>query len=326
MKIDWPGTQQTDPQPILYFSGHYDLGVEKAMHAKVAYQYRCLSFNDVLLSRLSLENFKFLHGKGVKVFLDSGAFTVQKDSTHTEKTASVYMNRYCDFLDEVRQYVHWYATFDWRREAAVTWTATQQLNKRGYYPVPVYHGNDPYKELERYFDQGCRLVAIAKPFSRNKSRGLVTGHDLRRFYDHCHELAARHNCLLHGLALTGELLWRFPWYSGDSTSWLDGQRRGTLCYPDPRSRRLLWCNIRPYTVAELEGRTSPKQFVPPGWNRLHRDTKANIEETGKRFGFSLKDLLTSYRARNLFNMHVQMEFADSSRPVAPGRRQHGSIL
>lgn len=304
-KLDWCGIRATDPRPIIYFSGHY---IDESEHCKVIpITHRCVSFYSYENRGFKEKNFDILFNRGVGVFLDSGAFTLQQKRGTTWKEVKPFITKYCKFLDTFRTRLDWYATMDYQRNAQISHDATLYLIDRGYKAVPVYHGNCSLRWFEAMIDDGYPLIAIAKPFQSETSRNFAMGPTLRRFYDRLHNLAAKHNVALHGLAQTGNLMFEYPWYSVDSTSWLDGQRRGVLFIPEQKTGRILKLAANFRTVAEMKAGVPVK---PDDWESIPRTTLEQFNAKRLQFQMTWRQLWEDYRYRNAFNMQAFQEYTN----------------
>jgi len=87
--------------------------------------------------------------------------------------------------------------------------------------LPIYHYNDwcdGSDELKNWIDDGYDYVAIAGSRAPKTSR--------IRFYEYCFSIV-RNRARIHGLAATAiDDMLRFPFYSVDSTTWLNAEKFG----------------------------------------------------------------------------------------------------
>jgi len=320
-QLDWIGRRDNDPRPIIYFSGHY---IDESEHCTVVpITHRCVSYYSYLHRGFKEANFEVLFQRGVGVFLDSGAFTLQQKPGLKWKDVKPFIAGYCKFLDTFKSRLDWYATMDYQRDAKTSQDATTYLQERGYLATPVYHGNDSLDWLHRMIDEGYPLIAVAKPFQTETSRSFATGPNLRRLYDRVHNIAAKHGVALHGLAQTGNLMFEYPWYSVDSTSWLDGQRRGVLFLPDTGNGRVLKLVMGFRTVAELR---AGKPAKPDGWDHVEPNLLARFDAKRKQLKMSWKQIWTDYRYRNAFNMQSFQEYSNLRAKQSPKYSLQSTLL
>ncbi len=203
--------------------------------------------------------------------------------------------------DFVGQYVSWvkksnwgwdfFFTFDWEKRCSTIWDVTAQMRKAGLMPVPVYHGDDSLDWLRKYIDAGHDLIGLGV------SRALLQGNraNLKMYYNRVFNLGAKHNVRFHGLAVTGDYMFMYPWYSVDSTSWLKLAAYGKILLYEPNRKK--WKDVHlSDRFAEKVGKDS---FMHMGDYSL-RGFRDMIEAKG----FDLDKLRSSMYERAIFNAYV----------------------
>ena len=100
------------------------------------------------------------------------------------------------------------------------------LEAQGIFPLPVVHGGDgPLDWLRQYLDEGYRFIGISRPLRRGSLSEALSS------FDRIFNLVDRYreDVYLHGFAVTDvELMFRFPWFSVDSASWLRTTAYGSI--------------------------------------------------------------------------------------------------
>ena len=194
--VDWIGPQPKDPSPILYFGGYaYPPALERWLCEFVGWKFRCATFAHVGKGKAD-ECLEINREFGVRLFLDSGAFTLQKQKA-TKLEIMAFAQRYVQYLKVCRfRRLPWdfYVTLDYVRDAKVAQVMTDVLLELGVRPTPVYHGDASLDYFRRYVDQGYKLVGIAK------LKGMSPDHQ-RRYYSQVFDLAVKHGVSLHGFAV-----------------------------------------------------------------------------------------------------------------------------
>lgn len=284
---DWPGPQPQDPRPIYYIGG------ARRHHIEALYtvpdprlHFFCISyFYEFGGSGATLESFTKHHSR---VFCDSGAFTFlvqayRKGTSTRELEAQVNAYLTGGNKDRYPGYVPWlrskpypfdfYVTLDYRMEAPLVYRVTQRLRKLGLRPVPVYHGDASLSWLQRYIDEGYRLIGISKGFFRGRPG------ELRKFYDQVFNLTESQGVACHGFACTGADMFRYPWYSVDSTTLVIQSGRGNLLRANG-----IFVNIS-------EGATG---------NVLGEETRHQIQQ----YGLDFETLRVDYKERLKYNARV----------------------
>jgi hypothetical protein len=159
------------------------------------------------------------------IFLDSGAYSMftKKVNVDPNKYAA-FIKRHQDIIEvasnlDVIGAGHEQETYDRQKQL-------EDLCGRGIV-MPVHHARDDDKWLQRYLDEGYDYIFLGGMVPESKPV-------LRQWLDH-----VWHNFLtnpdgtakvkVHGFGLTtAELMFRYPWYSVDSTRWVMASRYGMM--------------------------------------------------------------------------------------------------
>lgn len=195
----------------------------------------------------------------LRFFLDSGAYTAW--STGKE----IDLDEYCEFIRANIEHLDVYASLDCipgskdrpatpqeRNAAAQTsWDNYCYMKDSGLDPLPVYHyGEDP-KWLEQMLRYGCDYIGIG---------GLVgipsklRRHWLDRVFTRLTDDAGNPIIKTHGFGMTAiPLIFRYPWYSVDSTSWIKATAAGTVYLPRTDSAGNFRFDTTPHVVPVSSG-------------------------------------------------------------------------
>ena len=254
----WIGPQPGDPKPILYFSGHCGnpsadqwkkgsiSAYEKRMALEGPINYRCFSYAFVGPKEFMPHSFDrqrdtlaWYHRHKRRMFLDSGAFSIQqaiRKGSMKNVNMRPIINSYARFILKEAEQGHSYdfqVTFDYLKQAPLVYEVTRFLRKEyGLQLTPVYHGDSSLDWFHRYVDEGHRLICVGRVKALG-SRGL------RAYYERLFEEADRLGGVqLHGLMVTGQNVYRFPWHSVDSATWTRLAAHGRIALVDPVRRRI----------------------------------------------------------------------------------------
>lgn len=167
----------------------------------------------------------------VEVFLDSGAFSVSTQG----HAVDVY--EYGRWLQDHHQYFVTYANLDvighGKESSEGTWRNQRILEDEfGLSPLPVFHSGEDWKVLERYLEAGYGYIGLG---------GLVGSakKNLLPWLVQCFQMAEG-SAVFHGFGqTTGTVLFSFPWFSADSSSWAAALYWGDWWLFDDRSLRWL---------------------------------------------------------------------------------------
>lgn len=150
-----------------------------------------------------------------KIFLDSGGF-----SAFTQG-AEIDIDEYCNFIKKHESKINYYAQLDCIGDEKGTERNLKHMESKGLTPLPVFHFKSDYKRLEaltNQYDYICLGGLV--PLSRKKPTLIA-------HLDKCFSII-KDKAKVHGFGMTGmDILKRYPWFSVDSTSWIEATKRGT---------------------------------------------------------------------------------------------------
>jgi hypothetical protein len=251
------------------------------------------------------------------IFLDSGAFSMFTQGVQVDLKA------YGEFIKAHTDIVHVSSNLDviGAGHELESYNRQKELEAMGVPNIyPVHHVRDEDWWLERYLDEGYDYIFLG---------GMVpeTTAYLRQWLDHVwHNYLTtpdgRPKIKVHGFGLTtNELIFRYPWYSVDSTSWVTVAQFGSILmdFPQPDG------SVRDYKVdfsTKSERRrdinswhfdtlTKPEQFkILERLEQLEavRIKKPELENelgqiTGYPQGYTQRCMAESYGWRDHFNIH-----------------------
>lgn len=196
----------------LYFAGYenYETLTDKSCRPEV---------KNVLISYYCCkdkEKFKRFSEQGKNVFLDSGAFSAftQKDEIDIEL--------YMQFIREVQDYVDVYVSLDVIGSGQKSLENYKLMCEEGFNPIPCFHPQEDFSILDYYCEHAdyVGLGGIARFTNALKSS----------WYNRVYSRHPKHK--YHGFAQTSyNLLFKYPWFSVDSTSWFQGGKFGRVMLP-----------------------------------------------------------------------------------------------
>lgn len=213
----------------LYLAGEPPLteALSKVMKRRLfTYFYHGFNINN----RLSKE-IKLAHEYGMDLFLDSGAY-----SAYTQEK-KIPVERYADFIQKYRGYFSEIANLDDIGDTGPkSWDNLKALESLGCKVMPVFHYHDDISYLKKMIEN-YPYIALG---------GLVGSR--RRTLDDWlyliwHKYLAKPNGIprlnVHGFGLTDfELMFEYPWYSVDSSSWVQAGIFGACVFYDRERRKL----------------------------------------------------------------------------------------
>lgn len=146
-----------------------------------------------------------------------------------------YIDRYAEFIKNNSDVIDFYVNVDVIGNPKLTWKSQRYLEKEhGLSPMPVVHFLTEKKWLKRYLDAGHDYIAIGGLGQEvTKSRYYEWADDIFEYI--CDPKTRVPTVKIHGFALTSHgLMVRYPWYSIDSTSWIQFGAYGSILVPQWR--------------------------------------------------------------------------------------------
>lgn len=194
-------------------------------------------------------------------FFDSGSFTLwtlAKEYQQEHKCGEFdfyqtqeffdYLETYANFITKHKEAFDYYANVDVIPNPELTWRSQRILeDKYDLRPVPVVHYPTDTKWLKFYLDKKYDFIALG---------GLVGSTDTpgcRRWLNACFDIVCDNpqrlpRVKIHGFGvLTYELLFRYPFYSIDSTTWAQVGAYGGIIVPHKRRGKFVF-DESPYII------------------------------------------------------------------------------
>lgn len=172
------------------------------------------------------------------LILDSGAFSAWNAG------ASVDIDDYIRFIKENSDAVDAYINLDVipgapgvmptadqvEESARKGWENMEYMEAHGLSPVPVFHQGERFTWLEKMLDHGCSYIGISPANDRSTQQKIMW---LDRVFDFLCDSDGRPCVKTHSFGATSTvLIFRYPWFSVDSTTWLaTGARFGMILVP-----------------------------------------------------------------------------------------------
>jgi len=251
-----------------------------------------------------LESYHYINGQryvdvirqeNAKIFLDSGAF-----SAHS-LGVSISIDNYCDYIIRNRDILRvedgavMASVLDGIGDALKTYQNQLYMEKKGAKPLPCFHFGEDDRYLDYYVGRYeyitiGGLVGKAQP---DQQRWLD-----KIWNDHLIDGSGRAKVKCHGFGMTAEsLMKRYPWYSCDSSSWIQNASFGGIFTTE-------WGPI-PVSKDSPARHTQGRHLTT-----LTDLERASVEAMLDRKGFNLERLSTVYESRASYNCLAYTELND----------------
>ncbi len=178
-----------------------------------------------------------LEDKPLDLMLDSGAFGAWN------RGVKIDLDAYIDFITEHKEVLSSYVALDVLaegRESQRTSSAIEQaailsyknlqiMKDAGLSPIPVFHQGDGFKWLERLLKDGETYIGIST------RKDLLSGQTrpwLDKVWSYLRDAKGHALIKTHGFGITSpKLLFSYPWYTTDSTTWMLSAAFGKIAIP-----------------------------------------------------------------------------------------------
>lgn len=179
-----------------------------------------------------LESYHYVHKEsavakmrrdGVKVFLDSGAFSA------FSMGVKVDIGKYCDYIHKNADIIEVASVLDAIGDADGTWRNQEEMERRGTRPLPCFHYGEPTEVLDYYVSK-YEYITIGGMVPVSTPQLLLW---LDRLWaEHLTHADGTPKLRVHGFGLTSlPLMFRYPWYSVDSSTWVQWAANGMILIP-----------------------------------------------------------------------------------------------
>ena len=259
---------------------------EKAVTGAVQHQLE--SYHYVKVDRKVNE----LHALKRPIFLDSGAF-----SAHT-LGVSLDIDEYCDYIKRNRDFIRvedgalMASVLDGIGDAQLTYDNQKYMESQGVKPLPCFHSNEDERYLD-YYVANYEYITLG---------GMVGGGTaqlmkwLDRIWDrHILDGAGRPKTKVHGFGITSiPLMERYPWYSCDSSSWVQTASFGGIQMPDG-------------SVVSTSDRSPSRHDMGQHYLTVTELERQALDRTIRAAGFEPQRLVESAYPRIAFNLWAYRE-------------------
>lgn len=216
---------------------------------------------------------------GVRVFLDSGAFSA------FTKGITVDVAQYCDFVKRYDDIIEVASVLDAVGDPLKTWQNQQEMERLGVKALPCFHYGEDERYLE-YYVANYEYITLGGMVPISTPQLLLW---LDRLWEkYLCDPSGNPRLKVHGFGMTSvPLMIRYPWYSVDSSSWVQVGSMGSVIHPD-------------YGVIAISEKSPNRKTDGQHFNTLPKEQQSAIAQEFARIGYTIHELQTNYRARWAF--------------------------
>lgn len=239
-----------------------------------------------------LESYHYVNGEsfvrdmrrdGAKVFLDSGAFsafTLGKE---------VDLEAYCRYCRDNKDIILHASVLDSVGNAEKTYQNQIAMERLGVKPLPCFHYGEDIEYLKHYVDKYPYItlggmVPISKPMLKLWLDDL--------WENYLTDADGRPKVKVHGFGMTTQsLMLRYPWFSVDSSSWVQIGSVGNILMP-------------PWGIMAISENSPKKKDAGGHLDNIKPAEADKIKARIAQEGFDFERLRTSYVSRWIYNCHA----------------------
>lgn len=156
---------------------------------------------------------------GLKILLDSGAFTLWKARQKGKIVENILVEEYADFIEKHRHLLYGWLNLDVIGNVTASKANAEYLKGRNLAPIEVWHIQSSLEDLEQLVNEDHAVIAIG---------GSVGTSEPKRFAIFSKVFNKFPEQNFHFLGGSSKLLHVFKWFSADSTGWLAGRKYGAI--------------------------------------------------------------------------------------------------
>jgi len=288
---------------ILYLAAIYTSGV--SLHGQLFRRFSPIEQAARRGVQYYLESYHYVHKQqavdmmrrdGVKVFLDSGAFSAFTQGVEIDLEA------YCDYIKRNSDLVMVASVLDGIGDPLKTYQNQQRIEAQGIKCLPCFHYGEDERYLEHYI-ANYEYITLGGMVPINKEQ-LIYWLDRiwEKYLTDSDGVPIRK---VHGFGLTRmSLIERYPWFSVDSSSWVQSARTGGIMIPGLGN--IFVSNDSP--AAKDLGRH---------FKTMNPHEQQLIRWEVERRQFSLERMQQTYLARWTFNMLTYSELTNPNATPKP---------
>lgn len=250
---------------------------------------------------------------GLTIFLDSGAFSMFTSGVE------ISLEQYAGFIHQHQQHFHVCSNLDdTSKNERKSYENQKALESLGCKVAPVFHAREDPRWLTKYIDEGYEYIFIGGMVPETTKWLEVWLDEMFDKYLANPDGTAR--VKLHGFGLTTlSLMWRYPWFSVDSTSWLMAGNFGSIYVDLPRPDG----SYRDLTVS-VSAESSGLRKLDAHINTYSPAARKEVLDRVEELGYDINKIQNHFSWRWHFNMQYFKRLL--SRPPVTFKRTQRTLF
>lgn len=185
-----------------------------------------------------------------------------------------YRQKFIDFIHANKDVIEVYPNLDVINNAELTYKNQKLLEAQGLKPCPVWHLGSDESWLQKYLSEGYSYLCMGGMVPNSKAilRPSLDGIWRRLLTDE----SGMPRVKVHGFAMTSfDLMYRYPWFSVDSKSWIDIASFGGILVPPYLAGKRDWLHPRKVHVTSRSVKTGTRANIHH-FRTTHRGTREGV--------------------------------------------------
>lgn len=278
------------------------------------------------------------------LMLDSGAYSAWT------KQQEIDIHAYIDYAIQNKKYVDHIINLDVipgafgkratpaevEASAKKGWENCKLMEKEGLKPIPIFHQDENFKWLHKMVNEGYEYIGISPSNDKPTPAKKVW---LDEVFSEIVDEKGYPVIKAHGFGMTSvELMYRYPWHSCDSLTWILIAAYGGIFIPKYKNRGFVF-DEPPITVIVSEVPLEPKfnSMLDPSefpdiprfkdkrhYRLLGKTGKGIIDEWLSRYEFTMKEIADDFKIRSKINVRffLESEKRMKLKPFKSSNRKH----
>lgn len=229
---------------------------------------------------------------GAKIFLDSGAFSAYTLGVHLS------VAEYCDYIQRNSDIIRvedgalMASVLDGIGDPLQTWRNQLEMEARGVRPLPCFHTGEDERYLEHYI-RNYDYITLGGMVGKSTQQ-LMIWLD-RIFSRYIVDGSGKPRCKVHAFGITSiPIMEQYPWYSCDSSSWIQAAAFGSVVIPNVTSKKSMPIAVSDQSPSRHDAGRHISTLTPVEQDFVYR----LLEEQG----FTYERLSTVYESRAAYNL------------------------
>lgn len=216
-----------------------------------------------------------------KVFLDSGAFSA------FTLGSTIDIEEYADYVKGHQDIIKMASVLDAIGDAEGTYHNLHKLEKLGAETLPCFHFGEPFSLCE-YYLRNYEYITIGGMVPVPNGKLRIWLDELWNTVLTDKDGIARRK--VHGFGLTARsLVERYPWYSVDSSTWVQAAATGTIVFPELKQ------------PVAISARSPSKKDFAKHYDTLDEQSRAKVDYLLHYYGLTLEEVRDTYHGRWALN-------------------------